>query len=219
MPAHPLDRAVADGYPLDLRTLLEDAARHLRGSKRVLLAGALLWLAISTAVAWLTALLGLAPEPSAALGVLATAPLTVAIVMAGARRASGAPITYADLGRHRGATAQAAIVLLANLIVVLGGEALLGTIAAAPLTIGYGLFTSLALYLVADRGFDALRAIRTSALLVRHRWGTLLLLQLALALLLALAILPFGLGLIWAGPFAVVAGGAVYVRAVGLAEG
>jgi len=218
MPANPLDRAVADGYPLDLRTLFEDAARHLRGSKRVLLAGALLWLAISTAVAWLAAVVGLAPEPGAALGILATAPLTVGMVMAGARRASGAPIAYADLGRYRGATAQASIVLLANLVVVLGGEALFGTIASAPLTIGYGLFTSFALYLVADRGFDALRALRTSALLVRHRWGTLLLFQLALALLLALAILPFGLGLLWAGPFAIVAAGAAYVRAVGLLE-
>ncbi len=219
MTTNPVDRAVADGYALDLRTLFEDAARNLAGSKGVLLSGAALWLGITTLVAWCTALLGLAPAPSAALGVLATAPLTVGLVMAGARRAAARPIAFADLGRHGASTAQAAIVLLLNLIVVLGGEALFGTIASALLTIGYGLFTSLALFLVADRGYDALGAIRTSMLLVRHRWGTLLLLQVGLAALLALAILPFGLGLIWAGPFAIVAGGAVYVRAVGLSEG
>jgi len=218
MATNPLARAVHEGFPLDVRIVLADAARALKGSKRVLLVGALLWLAISAAVGWLTALLGLGPAPSAALGVLATAPLTVGLLMTGARRAAGLAIEFADLWAYRGVTAQAAIVLLANLLVVLGGEALLGPLGSLPLTIAYGLFVSLALFLVADRGLDAGRAIRTSALLVRHRWGTLLLLQLTLGALLGLAALPFGLGLIWAGPFAIIAHGAVYVRAVGLAD-
>lgn len=218
MPATSVDRAVSDGYPLELHSLFEDAARHLKGSKRVLLLGASTWLALTVVVALLTAALGLAPEPSAALGILATTPLTVGIAMAGARRAVGAPIAYADLWAYRGATAQAAIVLLVNLLVVIGSEALLGPLLSVPLTIAYGLFTSLALVLVADRGLDALRALRTSALLVRHHWGKLLLLQIALTALLALAVLPFGLGLIWAGPFAIVAQGAVYARAVGVAR-
>jgi hypothetical protein len=219
MPADPLAHAIAEGYTLDLRTVLSDAARSLKGSKRVLVVGALAWLAISAAAGWLTLVVGMGAAPSAALGVLATAPLTVGLVMAGARRAAGWPIALADLGAFHAATAPAAIVLLINLVVVLGGEAALGPVGSIPFTVAYGLFASLALFLVADRGLGALAAIRASVRLVRHRWRTLLLLQLVLGAGLALALLPLGLGLVWAGPFALIANGAVYVRAVGLKGG
>jgi uncharacterized membrane protein len=97
-----------------------------------------------------------------------------------------------------------------------GGD---GALASLPIAVAYGLFTSLALFLVADRGLGAGGALRASVQLVRHRWPTLLLLQLVLGAGLALSLLPLGLGLIWAGPFAIVASGAVYVRAVGLKGG
>jgi hypothetical protein len=213
-----LDRAMAEGYPLDLREVLSDAARHLKGSKRVIVGGGLAWLGISLAVGWITLALGLGSAPSGALGVLATAPLTVGLVMVGARRAAGLAVTPADLWAYRGVTAHAAIVMLANLLVVVGSEALFGPIASLPVTIAYGLFTSLALYLVADRGLTGGRAIVVSTLLVRHRWASLLLLQLLLAALLALSALTLGIALIWTGPYAVIAQGAVYVRAVGLAS-
>jgi hypothetical protein len=216
MPADPLARALAEGSALDLRSLLGDAARSLKGSKRVLFGGAVVWVAITIAAGWITLVIGLGPGPSAALGVLATAPLTVGLVMAGARRAAGLPIAFADLWAYRSVTGHAAVVLLANLLVVLAGETLFGTVAALPFTVAYGLFVSLALYLVADRGLGAGRAIVVSMRLVRQRWGTLLLLQLTLGGLLALAVLPLGLGLVWAGPFALIAHGAVYVRMVGL---
>jgi hypothetical protein len=213
-----LDRAIAEGYPLDLREVLADAARHLKGSKRVIVGGGLAWLAISLVVGWITLALGLGSAPSGALGVLATAPLTVGLVMVGARRAAGLAVTPADLWAYRGVTAHAAIVMLANLLAVVGSEALFGPVASLPVTIAYGLFTSLALYLVADRGLTGVRAIVVSTLLVRHRWASLLLLQLLLAALLALSALTLGVALIWTGPYAVVAQGAVYVRAVGLAS-
>jgi hypothetical protein len=216
MPADPLSRALAEGSALDLRSVLADAARSLKGSKRVLFGGAVAWLAISIAAGWLTLVLGLGPGPSAALGVLATTPLTVGLIMAGARRAAGLPIAFADLWGYRSIIGHAAIVLLVNLLVVLAGEALLGPVAALPFTVAYGLFASLALYLVADRGLGAGRAIVVSMRLVRQRWTTLLLLQLALGAMLAIAVLPLGLGLVWAGPFALIAHGAVYVRMVGL---
>ena len=181
MPATALEQAIAEGYPLDLREVVADASRQLQGSKRVIVAGGLVWLAISLLVGWFTLVLGVGNALSGALGVLATAPLTVGLIMVGARRAAGLPVTLADLWAYRGVTAHAAIVMLANLLVVVGSEALLGPIASLPLTIAYGLFTSLALYLVADRGLGGGRAIVVSALLVRHRWAALLLLQLLLA--------------------------------------
>jgi hypothetical protein len=218
MPPTALDRAIAEGYRLDLREVLADASRHLKGSKRIIVGGGLMWLAISLVVGWITLALGLGNAPSGALGVLATAPLTVGLVMVGALRAAGHALTPADLWAYRGVTAHAAIVMLANLLVVVGSEALFGPVASLPVTIAYGLFTSLALYLVADRKLSGGQAIVVSALLVRHRWAALLLLQLLLAALLALSALTLGIALIWTGPFAVIAQGAVYVRAVGLAS-
>ena len=213
-----LDQALANGYPLDLRDLLGDAAAALKGSKRVILGGMLAWVAISVLVGWLTLLLRVGPELSAALGILATVPVTLGLVMLGALRAAGEPISFARLWDYRSATAHGAIVMLAGLLVVVGGDALLGPVASLPVSMAYGLFTTFALYLVADRGMSGGRAIVVSARLVRHRWGVILLLQLFLGALLALALLPFGLGLIWAAPFAFIAQGAVYVRAVGLAN-
>ena len=218
MPPTALDRAIAEGYRLDLREVLADASRHLKGSKRVIVGGGLTWLAISLVVGWITLALGLGNAPSGALGVLATAPLTVGLVMVGALRAAGHAVTPADLWAYRAVTAHAAIVMLANLLVVVGSEALFGPVASLPVTIAYGLFTSLALYLVADRRLSGGQAIVVSALLVRHRWAALLLLQLLLAALLALSALTLGIALIWTGPVAVIAQGAVYVRAVGLAS-
>ena len=208
----------AEGYPLDLREVLADAARHLRGSKRVIVGGGLAWLAISLVVGWITLALGLGSAPSGALGVLATAPLTVGLVMVGARRAAGLAVTPADLWAYRGVTAHAAIVMLANLLVVVGSEALFGPIASLPRDVAYGLFTCLrctwsptaASPAARDRRLDACwcgtagRACCCCSCCSPRCWRS--------------RPLTLGVALIWTGPYAVIALGAVYVRAVGLAS-
>ena len=110
-------------------------------------------------------------------------------------------------------------VVSANALKVVGVPPLLGRTfepgddapdAPPRIVLGYALFAGFAPYLVADRGLDGFAAIATSFRLVRHRWGALLGLQVLLGLGLALAALPLGLGLIWAGPYAVVALGAAF---------
>ena len=206
----PLEHANLHGFPLDLGTVLRTAASALRGSKRVVLAGAVAWIAITWAVGIVTFALGLGELVSASLGILATTPITLGLLMVGVRRARGEPVAFRDLLAHTGATAQGAIVLLVNLLVLNAAEALLGPVLSTPLVLGYVLFAGFAPYLVADRGLDGFTAIGTSFRLVRHRWGTLLALQVLLGLGLALAALPLGVGLIWAGPYAVVALGAAF---------
>lgn len=210
----PLAHAVVHGYALDLATVLRVAAAALRGSKRVVLAGAAAWIAVTWLVGIVTFALGLGELVSASIGILATTPITLGLLMVGVRRARGEPVAYRDLLAHTGATAQGAIVLLVNLLVLNAAEALLGPVLSTPLVLGYVLFAGFAPYLVADRGLDGFAAIATSFRLVRHRWGTLLALQVLLGLGLALAALPLGLGLIWAGPYAVVALGAAFDAAV-----
>ncbi len=206
----PLVDSIAHGYALDLGALLRASAAALRGSKRVVLAGAVAWIAVTWAVGIVTFALGLGELVSASLGILATTPITLGLLMVGVRRARGEPVAFRDLLAHTGATAQGAIVLLVNLLVLNAAEALLGPVLSTPIVLGYVLFAGFAPYLVADRGLDGLTAIGTSFRLVRHRWGILLALQVLLGLGLALAALPLGLGLIWAGPYAVVALGAAF---------
>jgi hypothetical protein len=202
------------GYALTVGGVLRAAAAALRGSKRVVLAGAAAWLGVTWLVGAVTLALGLGELVAASLGVLATTPLTLGLLMVGVQRARGEDVALGDLLAHRGATAQGAIVLLANLLVLNATEAILGPVWSTPVVLAYGLFAAFAPYLVADRGMDGLTAIATSARLVRHRWGALLALQVVLGLGLALALLPLGLGLIWAGPYAVVAVGVAYDAAV-----
>lgn len=205
-----LAHAARHGYPLDLGGVLRRAAAALRGSKRVVLVGAAAWIAVTWLVGIVTYALGLGELVSASIGILATTPITLGLLMVGVRRARGEPVALHDLLAHTGATAQGAIVLLVNLLVLNGAEALLGPVLSTPVVLGYVLFAGFAPYLVADRGLDGFAAIATSFRLVRHRWGTLLALQVLLGLGLALAALPLGLGLIWAGPYAVVALGAAF---------
>ena len=206
----PLAHAIAHGYALDLGTVLRASAAALRGSKRVVLAGAAAWIAVTWMVGILTFALGLGELVSASLGILATTPITLGLLMVGVKRARGEPVAFRDLLAHTGATAQGAIVLLVNLLVLNAAEAILGPVGSTPIVLGYVLFAGFAPYLVADRGMDGFTAIGTSFRLVRHRWGALLALQVLLGLGLALAVLPLGLGLIWAGPYAVVALGAAF---------
>ena len=210
----PVAHAIRHGYPLDLGGVLRASASALRGSKRVVLAGAAAWIAITWAVGIVTFALGLGELVAASLGILATTPITLGLLMVGVRRARGESVAIRDLLAHTGSTAQGAIVLLVNLLVLNAAEALLGPVFSTPLVLAYVLFAGFAPYLVADRGLDGFAAIAASFRLVRHRWGTLLGLQVLLGLGLALAALPLGLGLIWAGPYAVVALGAAFVAAV-----
>lgn len=205
-----LDHALTHGYALDLGSVLRASAAALRGSKRVVLAGAAAWIAVTWMVGVVTFALGLGELVSASIGILATTPITLGLLMVGVRRARGEPVALRDLLAHTGATAQGAIVLLVNLLVLNAAEALLGPVLSTPLVLGYALFAGFAPYLVADRGLDGFAAITTSFRLVRHRWGALLALQVLLGLALVLAALPLGLGLIWAGPYAVVALGAAF---------
>lgn len=209
----PLAHALAHGYALDLPTVLRRAAAVLRGSKRVVLLGALAWLGVTWFVGLLGFALGLADLVAASLGVLATTPITLGLLMVGVRRARGEAVAPADLWAYGGATGRGAVVLLVNLLVLNAVDALLGPV-GLPLALAWSLFAGFAPYLVADRGMDAFAAFGASVRLVRHRWGALLALQLGLGVLLALAALPLGIGLIWAGPYAVVAMGAAFDAAV-----
>jgi hypothetical protein len=213
-----VDRSIAEGYPLSLRQVLTTARAALPGSKRIIWAGSALWLALSVGVTALATLLGVSSALSGALVVLATAPITAGLLMAGVRRARGEALALHDLRIPPAATPHVVIVLLANLLVVVGSEQLLGPVGSLPLAFAYGLFASLAPYLVVDRAMSAGAALRASALLVRHHAGRLLLLQLLLAALLTLLALPLGIGLIWGVPFALIVQGAVYVQAVGPAR-
>jgi uncharacterized membrane protein len=211
-----LARAMAEGYPLQLAGLLKRAWSRVFGSIGAFISGAVLWVLFWFLATFITLLFGLNEVVAGALGIVATAPVTLSVAMMGARRAAGLPVTVLDPLRYRRATAQGAIVLLVNLLATVVLSALLGPGWSLLPLIAYGLFTSLALYLVADRGLAGWDAIICSARLVRHHWPALLLLQVLLSLSLIAGGLLLGFGLMWTFPLTMIALGAVYVDAVGL---
>jgi uncharacterized membrane protein len=137
------------------------------------------------------------------------------LTMYAVRRVAGVPTDLDAVTAYRPALGHAVVVLLLASFVVSGAEALLGPALSLPAAMLYGLLTSQALFLSADRGVDAFTALGWSARASLRVLPTLLLVQLMLAGVVLLGALAFGIGLVWAAPFAVLTLGAVSVQLFG----
>ena len=210
-----LAAALAGQAPLHLGDLLRSAAAALRGAKRWLLLGLLAWLAVAVVATLFGLALGLSDLVAGSLSVIATAPVTLALTMYAVRRVAGVATDSDALMAYRPAIGHAVVVTLLASLVLTATEALVGPTWSLPLTLLYGLLTGQALFLVADRGVDAFTALGWSIRASLPVLSTLLLLQLTLAGVVLLGTLAFGIGLIWAAPFAVLALGAVSYRLFG----
>ncbi len=207
--------ALAGRAPLRAGEVLRSAAESLGGSKRWILLGMLVWLTLALLATLLGLLLGLSDVVAGSLSVIATAPVTLALTMYAVRRVAGVPTDLAALLAYRPALGHAVVVLLMASLVLAGAEALLGTTWSVPVALAYGLLSAQAVFLVADRGADAFTAIAWSVRASLHVLPALVLVQFALAALVLVGTLAFGIGLIWAAPFAVLALGAVSLRLFG----
>lgn len=82
------------------------------------------------------------------------------------------------------------------------------------LTVGY----ALTLPLILDKGLGPWEALETSRKAIHKKWWTVLGMYLVMMLLYMVAIVPLGLGLIWAVPMFMVLVGVLYSRLFGLSE-
>ncbi len=210
-----LAAALAGEVPLRLGDVLRLAAASLRGAKRWILLGMLVWLSVALFATLLGLLLGLSEVVAGSLSVIATAPLTLGLTMFAVRRVAGVGSDLGTLLAYRPAIGHAVVVLLLASVVFSATEALLGSTWSLPVMLVYGLLTGQALFLIADRGVDAFTALGWSLRATLPVLPTLLLLQLVLAGIVFLATLALGIGLIWALPFVVLAMGAVSLRLFG----
>lgn len=210
-----LRAALAGSVSLRIGDLLGIGWQSLAGSKRWLLLGMSIWLAVAVTATTLGVLLRLPEALAASLSVIATAPVSLALTMYAVRRVAGVPTDLAALQRYRPAIPHAVLVLMLASLVITASDALFGPGFGAGVSLLYGLLTGQALFLVADRGVDAFTAIGWSVRASLPVLFTLVLVQLALALALALGALALGIGLIWAAPFAMLTLGAVSFRLFG----
>lgn len=210
-----LAAALAGRAPLHTRDVLATGWGALPGAKRWLLLGMLVWLAVAVTATTVGVLLRLPEAVAASLSVIATAPVSLALTMYAVRRVAGVPTDLEALQRYRPALAHAVLVLMLASLVFTAADALLGPSIGAAVSLLYGLLTGQALFLVADRGADAFTAIGWSVRASLPVLGTLVVVQLALALALVLGALTFGIGLIWAAPFALLSLGAVSYQLFG----
>lgn len=210
-----LAAALAGRAPLRTRAVLATGWGAVPGSKRWLLLGMLLWLAVAVTATALGVVLRLPEAVAASLSVIATAPVSLALTMYAVRRVAGVATDLEALQRYRPAVAHAVLVLMLASLVVTAADALLGPSIGAAVALLYGLLTGQALFLVADRGVDAFTAIGWSVRASLPVLGTLLVVQLTLALALVVGAVTFGIGLIWAAPFALLSLGAVSYQLFG----
>lgn len=207
--------ALAGQAPLHIRDLLASGWRAAAGYKRWLLLGMLAWLAVAVTATAIGVMLRLPEAVAASLSVIATAPVSLALTMLAVRRVAGVPTDLEALQRYRPAIPHAVLVLMLASLVITVGEALLGPSLGAAVSLFYGLLSGQALFLVADRGVDAFTAIGWSVRASLPVLWTLVVVQLALALALIAGAVTFGIGLIWAAPFALLTLGAVSYRLFG----
>jgi hypothetical protein len=210
-----LTAALAGRVTLPLGEVLRAAAGALRGSKRWILLGLLTWLSVALVTTLLGLALGLSELLAGSLSVIATAPVALALTMFAVRRVAGVATGLGDLLRYRPAVGHAVAVMLLASLAVSATEALLGPFWSLPVALLYGLATSQALFLTADRGADAFTAIGWSVRACLPLLPALFLLHALLTLVVMLGALLLGIGLLWAAPFAVLALGAVSVRLFG----
>ena len=210
-----LSAALAGQAPLQLGDLLRRAAAALGGAKRWVLLGMLVWLSVAVVATVFGLMLGLSDLVAGSVSVIATAPVTLALTMYAVRRVAGVPTDVQTLMAYRPAIGHAVVVTLLASLVLTVSEALVGPTWSLPLALLYSLLTGQALFLVGDRGVDAFTAIGWSVRASLPVLPTLLVLQLTLAAVVLLGTLAFGIGLIWAAPFAVLALGAVSYRLFG----
>lgn len=210
-----LAAALAGQVPLPLGDLMRQAGVALRGAKRWILLGLLTWLSVALLTTLLGLVLGLSEVVAGSLSVVATAPVALWLTMFAVRRLAGVQTGARDLLAYRPALGHAAVVLLLASLVLSGAEALLGPLWSLPVALLYGLLTSQALFLSADRGVDAFTAVGWSVRACLPLLPALLVLHVLLSAIVLLGALTLGIGLLWAAPFAVLALGAVSLRLFG----
>mgnify|MGYP001296924804 CR=1 FL=1 len=77
---------------------------------------------------------------------------------------------------------------------------------------------SLALVLVVDKDFGPWEALETSRKAIQKCWFSVLGLWIVLGLILVVAMIPMGVGLIWAVPLTMLCVGVLYRNLFGLSE-
>lgn len=132
-------------------------------------------------------------------------PFMAGITMVGIRRAAGQPVRFNELFNHFGRTVPVIVAaLLMTLLTVIGY--LLFVIPGIYLALSY----VLAIPLVVERGLSPWQAMEASRKAIGQHWFKVLGLFLVVSVVMMVSAIPFGIGLIWTFPFAVLTLGVLY---------
>ncbi len=144
---------------------------------------------------------------------IALYPLLVGIIMIGVRRAADLPISATTVFNYF--TYMVPIIISSILITIC-------TFIGFMLLVIPGIYLSLAyiltLPLIADRELGAWQAMELSRKAITRRWFKIFGLYIAMAVIMLISSIPFGIGLIWTMPMAIVMGGILYRTIYGVEE-
>ncbi|MCE2029540.1 hypothetical protein [Sessilibacter corallicola] len=143
--------------------------------------------------------------------IIATTPMTVALIMMGINRATDQPISVGMLfSQYHKTFPLFAVILVSGIFINIGSYLLI--IPGIYLAIAYALSAPL----VAEKDLSFWRAMETSRKAITHKWFTMFGIVFVLLVLNMIAMLPFGIGLIWTIPMSFIAIGITYRNIFGL---
>ncbi len=223
-----LERALQDGYRLDLKTIFQDAWKLGFGVKTSFLLASAFVMALMMFMIQLMSYCTWLDTDSSAVSFLSHAvlaavlsPVSSGLDMMGVRRALFSPIRVGMLFDYCGR----ALPLFQSSLLMSGCKGGLVSLAMhlhlsdSVCLLLLVLFNTCMLFttpLVLERGLSPARAMLTSLRLFLRGWPHLIIVSAVLTTLFVLAMLPLGLGLIWMVPFYWIVNGIIYRDVCGI---
>lgn len=139
------------------------------------------------------------------------APMGIAILITGARRACGASIPLSIWARYYKKLPSIAVTIVLSYIMILIGLVFF-VLPGIYLAIAYTYSTTL----VAEKNMSPWQAMEASRKAIHKRWFSMFGFMLLMTLFIMISIIPLGIGLIWTMPMAIIAYGIIYRNMFGM---
>jgi hypothetical protein len=201
----------------DINSALHESWRLIRGFKTTLLGALLMYLGILFAVSLPFELMGkdsvVMIIVSQIVIALVTYPISAGITMLGIKRSVGEPANAFMVFDYYSKTVSL-FFLYAVMMILIGIGLVLLILPGIYLMVAY----SMAMPLLVEKNMGIWEALETSRKRINKCWFEMLVLYILVTIIILLAILPLGIGLLWAVPFAIVLMAVVYRNLFGVSQ-
>ena len=212
-----VENGIAGNYEFSIGALIDTAWQKTNGNKGTIWLGILIFIVILiptsvvTEIAFGSSIGG--KFLSQIIQTLISAPLTVGLYLMGIKIAASQPTSPSEVIAYFKSIVPLAITMVLMYLMIFIGLVLL-VIPGIYLAVAYGM----ALQLVAEKNLSPWQAMEASRKAITHKWFKIFGLYLVCVVLMAISAIPFGIGLVWSLPWAVIVFGCLYTIIFGYGE-